>query len=75
VGKGTRGRGGGFGGERTKKSVPTQLLLTEVLADSNNEIGGMNVMIYVRNGKFLIIMISFKTNPDIIAPWYLFGKS
>jgi hypothetical protein len=52
VGKGTRGRGGGFGGERTEKSVPTQLILAEVLADSNTEIGGMNAMIYVPNGKF-----------------------
>jgi hypothetical protein len=51
VGKGTRGRGGGFGGERTQKNVPTQLILAGVLADSNTEIGGMNAMIYVPNGK------------------------
>lgn len=52
IGKGTRGRGGAFDGERTKKSVPTQQILAEVLAESNNEIGGMNAMIYVPNGKF-----------------------
>jgi hypothetical protein len=51
VGTGTRGRGGGFGGEGTKKSIPTQLILAEVLADANTEIGDMNAMIYVQNGK------------------------